>query len=218
MRVNSPGPPEEEGAGIAAASGAAVPPDCGFAAEGAGAAGALIELNIRVKAPGSAGCCDPARAGSAGTAGAGGWPGDSASSFFCMETWLKTCETPGAGLDAAAGAFCSIAVRVCNMRVNSPGPDFGAAGGAVGAAATGGSAGFSAPATGVLGCLRSEASRSSSLAAGAAETCPKIPVALAGSPAEGSAPRNSGFSFGFFEDSMCGHPGFKNRAFPHSKL
>lgn len=208
MRVNSPGPDEaddEDGA-----------PGCGADEAGGCAEGALIELNIRVKAPGSeerseAGCDAPA--GKLAD-GAGGLPAGSGWAFFCMGTWLNICETSCAGLDAAVvGAFCSIEVSVCSMRVNSPGPDFAAEGRGGAGVAGGGAAevsiGFSAAAAGALPCVRSKASRSSSAAIGFAETCPKIPVALAGSPAgEASAPRPSGFSFGFLEDSIRGHPGF----------
>lgn len=203
MRVNSPGPEE--------AGGAWTPEDGAEADGGDCAAGVLTELNIRVNAPGSEedseeGCGALAASTGAGAAGA--------VDGFGVGTWLKTWEAPCEDF----GAFCSIEVSVCNMRVNSPAPDWAAGGaGGVAAAAEGGAAdgggsgisrGFSAEGVGALACFSSEASRSSSLAAGWAETCPKIPVALAESlAAEGSAPRISGLSFGFFEGSMRGYPG-----------
>jgi len=81
------------------------------------------------------------------------------------------------------------------------------AGGASGAAAGGAPAGWSdgmggvaAPAATDAGfsgaaCFRREASRSSSAGTGAAETCPKTPVALEA----GSAPGESGFSAEFLD-------------------
>lgn len=173
MRVNSPGA-EDAGGGAGAGD--------------EGAAGALTELNIRVNAPGSAGCseagCDAGAEDGAEAAGSAGG--------FCMGTWLKTWETPEEGL----GGFCSIEVRVWSMRVNSPAADLGAGGGGgAGVETDGGAAagwvGFSLAGAGGADCVRSEARRSSSLATGSEETWPKMPVALEDSAAGGgSAPRN----------------------------
>lgn len=167
MRVNSPGLVEAGGEGGA--------PGCGA---GGCAEGGLTELNILVKAPGSEerSGCDAPTAGLSDSPGAG-------SGFFWTGTWLNIFETSCEGAGAAVvGGTCSIEVKVCSIRVNSPGPDFAAdGGGTAGSEASGESAAFSAAAAGALACVRSDASRSSSVAIGCAETCPKIPVALAAS-------------------------------------
>ncbi len=195
MRVNSPGAEDAGCAGGAAGCGADAP-----------GAGGLTELNILVNAPGS------------GEAAGVGWVeqppmSGSGGSFLSMGTWLKTRDKSsvrwggGAGLPGAAGSFV---VNACNIRVNSPGAGdslaVALAAGAEGGPGLDSCLGAGGAGAGASPCFRREASRSSSAATGSVRNCPKIPVALAGSPpGTASPPRNSGFSVGFLGASIAGH-------------